>query len=90
MTLQIKAAVLYVTTQPLRLETGIHQHEAIGRKPRDCQIALVGAARIEQAGVDGAADRHRDIIGAKPLAHNEYKLGLVKDLVRSALTELSQ
>jgi xanthine dehydrogenase YagS FAD-binding subunit len=30
------------------------------------------------------------ITGADPLAHNEYKIPLVKKLVRSALTELAQ
>ena len=70
---------------------------------RDCRIVLGGIAptpwrsfTAEQeiegkplvaTNIEGAA--RAAIAGAKPLKYNEYKLGLVKKLVRSALTELS-
>jgi xanthine dehydrogenase YagS FAD-binding subunit len=70
---------------------------------RDCRIVLGGIAptpwrsfTAEQevegrpliaANIESAA--HAATTGAKPLKHNEYKLGLVKKLVRTALTELS-
>ena len=70
---------------------------------RDCRIVLGGIAptpwrsfAAEQeiegkplvaANIEGAA--RAAIAGAKPLKHNEYKLGLVKKLVRTALMELS-
>ncbi len=70
---------------------------------RDCRIVLGGIAptpwrsfTAEQeiegkplvaTNIESAA--RAAIAGAKPLKHNEYKLGLVKKLVRTALTELS-
>jgi xanthine dehydrogenase YagS FAD-binding subunit len=70
---------------------------------RDCRIVLGGIAptpwrsvTAEQeiegkplvaTNIEGAA--RAAIAGANPLKHNEYKLGLVKKLVRTALTELS-
>jgi xanthine dehydrogenase YagS FAD-binding subunit len=70
---------------------------------RDCRIVLGGIAptpwrsfTAEQeiegkplvaTNIDSAA--RAAVAGAKPLKHNEYKLGLVKKLVRTALTELS-
>jgi xanthine dehydrogenase YagS FAD-binding subunit len=70
---------------------------------RDCRIVLGGIAPtpwrsvtaeqeiegklLAATNIEGAA--RAAIAGANPLKHNEYKLGLVKKLVRTALTELS-
>jgi len=70
---------------------------------RDCRIVLGGIAPtpwrsftaeqeiegklLAAANIESAA--RAAIEGAKPLKHNEYKLGLVKKLIRTALTELS-
>jgi xanthine dehydrogenase YagS FAD-binding subunit len=70
---------------------------------RDCRIVLGGIAPtpwrsvtaeqeiegklLAATNIEGAA--RAAIAGANPLKHNEYKLGLVKKLVRTGLTELS-
>ncbi|HZQ92461.1 MAG TPA: xanthine dehydrogenase family protein subunit M [Terriglobales bacterium] len=70
---------------------------------RDARIVLGGVAPVPWR--SAAAEREIEgrpltatniesaaraaIAGAEPLAHNEYKLGLVKKLVRAALTELA-
>jgi xanthine dehydrogenase YagS FAD-binding subunit len=71
---------------------------------RDVRIVLGGVAPIpwrnadaerevegktvDQTTIESAA--RAAIAGARPLAQNEYKVALVKKLVRSALTELAQ
>ena len=71
---------------------------------RDVRIVLGGVAPIPWRSDDAEREvegRSLDattiesaaraaIAGARPLAHNEYKVALVKQLVRSALTELAQ
>jgi xanthine dehydrogenase YagS FAD-binding subunit len=75
-----------------------------GGRCRDCRIVLGGVAPTPwrsyaaETAVEGKPlnnltieDAARAAVeGAKPLRHNEYKIGLVKKLVRTALTELSQ
>jgi len=79
----------------LRLEGGV---------TRDVRIVLGGVApvpwrsedaereiegrRLDQMTIESAA--RAAIARARPLPHNEYKVALVKTLVRSALTELAQ
>ena len=79
----------------LRVEGGV---------ARDVRIVLGGVAPIPWRSDDAEREvegRSLDattiesaaraaIAGARPLAHNEYKVALVKQLVRSALTELAQ
>jgi xanthine dehydrogenase YagS FAD-binding subunit len=75
-----------------------------GGVTRDVRIVLGGVAPIPWRSVD--AERELDgraldrvtiesaaqaaVAAARPLAHNEYKVALVKKLVRAALTELAQ
>jgi xanthine dehydrogenase YagS FAD-binding subunit len=79
----------------LRIEAGM---------ARDVRIVLGGVApvpwrsadgerevegkRLDQTTIESAA--RAAIAGAQPLAHNEYKVALVKKLVRTALMELAQ
>lgn len=79
----------------LRIESG---------SARDVRIVLGGVAptpwrsedaereiegrRLEPSTIESAA--RAAIAAARPLAHNEYKVALVKKLVRTALTELAQ
>jgi xanthine dehydrogenase YagS FAD-binding subunit len=79
----------------LRAEAGV---------ARDVRIVLGGVAPIPWRSEDAEREvegRPLDattiesaaraaIAGARPLAHNEYKVALVKKLVRTALTELAQ
>ena len=79
----------------LRVESGV---------ARDVRIVLGGVAPIPWRSADAEREvegRPLDattiesaaraaIAGAHPLAHNEYKVALVKKLVRTALTELAQ
>jgi xanthine dehydrogenase YagS FAD-binding subunit len=79
----------------LRVEAGI---------ARGARIVLGGVAPIPWRSLDAerevegrALDRttiesaaQAAIAGARPLAHNEYKVALVKQLVRSALLELAE
>jgi xanthine dehydrogenase YagS FAD-binding subunit len=76
---------------------------ADGNTCRDARIVLGGVAPVpwrsataereiegkplSPANIESAA--RAAIAGADPLAHNDYKLGLVKKLVRTALTELA-
>ena len=79
----------------LRIDNGI---------ARDVRIVLGGVApipwrsdgaereieglRLDETRIEAAA--RSSIAGARPLAHNEYKIALVKKLVREALTELGR
>jgi len=74
-----------------------------GGRARDCRIVLGGVAptpwrrhaaeqeiegkALTSANIESAA--RAAVAGAEPLAHNEYKIGLVRKLVRTALTELA-
>jgi len=53
----------------------------------DAEREVEGKA-LDQVTIESAA--RAAIAGARPLAHNEYKVALVKSLVRTALTELAQ
>jgi xanthine dehydrogenase YagS FAD-binding subunit len=75
-----------------------------GGTARDVRIVLGGVAptpwrsedaereiegrRLERSIIESAA--RAAIAAARPLAHNEYKIALVKQLVRTALVELAQ
>ena len=75
-----------------------------GGTARDARIVLGGVAPIPWRNVDGEREiegkrldqntiesaARAAIAGARPLAQNEYKVPLVKSLVRSALMELAQ
>jgi xanthine dehydrogenase YagS FAD-binding subunit len=79
----------------LRIENGV---------ARDVRVVLGGVApipwrstdaereaegkRLDQMTIESAA--RAAIAAARPLEHNEYKIALVKKLVRTALTELAQ
>ena len=50
--------------------------------------AVVEGKQLNESLIEEAA--RAAATGAEPLAHNEFKVGLIKKLIRSALTELSQ
>ncbi|MCI0352881.1 MAG: hypothetical protein L0Z53_25960, partial [Acidobacteriales bacterium] len=69
---------------------------------RDARVVLGAVAPVPWRAQDAEGvlrgsrinDRIEDAVrasvnGAQPLAHNEYKLGLVKNLVRECLQEIS-
>jgi xanthine dehydrogenase YagS FAD-binding subunit len=74
-----------------------------GGRARDCRIVLGGVAptpwrsraaeqeiegkALSEANIESAA--RTAVAAAEPLAHNEYKIGLVRKLVRTALMELA-